>query len=519
MWQPTSYRASAPIAMNARTLALSPDFVNDNTLIVSTGESASVSRDGGENWWSLIEDRPTSLVFSSDGTLLGSFADAGVMRANDGGATWRAASHGLRLDATSRVMLTLSPDFSRDQTALALIRSADQSTVYRTRDGGLTWQIESSGWAGKAQVTAVAFAPNGSLFFGASDGQVRAVRESDLKWSNTSVALDKLSVEAIALSPDYARDHTLFIGSGRAGVFVSTDGGALREWAETNLPARDSGTGRLYLALSPDYPNDRIVLAALAGQVFRSDDGGANWQALSSGLGNFFPVSAMAVSPQFASDGTLLVGGGSMRAPRVMRSTDSGEAWSAALGLLSEESSGVTALAFVPGNARVVYAWAGQAGLYRSGDGGATFTRIFSPTTDTSFSLRSLGISPDFARDRLMFASVFGPQSFRRSADGGASWHPSDSGLPPGLMFGSALAISPDFARDRLIFLGTDRGVFRSEDGGVTWRISSTGLPQAEVLSLAISPGFSSDRMILAGLAERGLYVSTDGGATWKPAR
>ena len=522
-WQRTNYRAGPPVAMNARTLAISPDFVNDQTLIVSTGEGAFISRDGGENWWPMVENRASSLVFANDRVLMGSFTDAGVMRSNDGGATWQAASRGLHFELTSRVSLVLSPDFSRDQTSLALIRSADQSAVYRTTDGGATWQIETLGWAGKAQVTAIAFAPDGTLFFGLSNSEVRIVKPADLKWSNASVALDKLSVEAIALSPDFAAGPprgALFIGNARAGVFLSTD--SAKTWVETNMPARDSGNSRLLLALSPDYANDKTLFASAAGQVFRSEDGGANWQALTSGLGNFFPSLTLAISPQFANDRTVLVGG-SFRAPRVMRSTDGGETWIESKGLPVSGNTGLMAIAFVPGNSHVVYAWVDQAGLYRSGDNGAAWTRVYSPTASTGFSLKSLGISPDFARDRFMFAGALGPQGFRRSADGGASWHPSDAarGLPPNLIGGNALAVSPDFPRERLIWLGTDKGVFRSEDGGATWKPSSVGLPTAgaNVLALAISPRFTSDRTLFAGLADRGLYISTDAGATWKPAR
>ena len=112
------------------------------------------------------------------------------------------------------------------------------------------------------------------------------------------------------------------IGSARAGIFISTDGG--RTWQETTFPARDMGANRIQLALSPDYANDRMIFAAAGGQVFRSNDGGTDWQGLSSGLGSFFPASSLAVSPQFTSDHTVLLGG-SARAPRVMRSTDDGQ--------------------------------------------------------------------------------------------------------------------------------------------------------------------------------------------------
>jgi len=361
-------------------------------------------------------------------------------------------------------------------------------------------------------------ARDGLILAGLDSGQLRVVKVSDIKWSNAPAALDKLNVEAIAVSPDYTNDRTLFIGGGRTGLFVSTNGG--KAWQETNFPARDTGVGHLCIAFSPDYASDKIVFASAGGQMFRSDDGGANWQILSSGLGSFFPTLSLAVSPQFSDDHTVLIGGG-FRAPRVMRSTDAGQAWSATNGPL--HNNGVPAMAFVPDNGRVAYAWADQSGLYRSGDGGTMWTRVFSPTETadiSGWSIQSLGISPDFVRDRLMFAGFVGPQNFRRSADGGATWHPSDAGLTPGLLWGSALAIWPDASmRDRLIWLGTDRGVFRSDDGGVSWKASSVGLPQAGVLALALSPNFAGDHTIFAGLVDRGLYVSTDGGASWKPAR
>ena len=521
-WTRTGYQASPPVGMNTRTLVISPDFVNDITLVVSTGEGTSISRDGGENWWILIGNRATSLALSPDHMFLGSFSDVGVLRSDDGGTTWQAASRGLRFDAGSHVALALSPDYARDRTAFALVQSFERSTVYRTTDGGTTWQIEVSGLAGKAQITALAISPDfardGLILIGLDSGQLRVVKASDIKWSNAPAALDKLSVEAIAVSPDYVNDQTVFIGGGRTGLFVSTNGG--RAWQETNFPARDTGVGHLCIAFSPEYATDKIVFASAGGQVFRSDDGGANWQNLSSGLGSFFPTLSLAVSPQFANDRTVLVGGG-FRAAHVMRSTNAGQTWSATNGLL--QNGGVPVMAFVPGNGRVAYAWADQSGLYRSGDGGAVWTRVFSPTETADvfgWSIQSLGISPDFVRDRLMFAGFVGPQNFRRSADGGATWHPSDNGLTPGLLWGSALAVWPDASmRDRLIWLGTDKGVFRSDDGGMTWKASSAGLPQAGVPAIAPSPNFANDHTVLAGLVDRGLYISTDGGANWKPAR
>ena len=88
--------------------------------------------------------------------------------------------------------------------------------------------------------------------------------------------------------------------------------------------------------------------------------------------------------------------------------------------------------------------------------------------------------------------------------------------------FVSSVAPSPDFARDRTVFAAGSAGVYRSLNGGSTWSTISPATASwitttPSVKQLALSPNYSADRTIILAsrVAPRGVFASTDGGATW----
>ncbi len=95
---------------------------------------------------------------------------------------------------------------------------------------------------------------------------------------NRWVALEKppidepaylLQAMALAISPDYAADSTLFwslYGMGRDVVLKSTDGG--QSWEEA------LGRTAQLLAVSPDYTQDRTIYAVLSGAGLMRSTGG-----------------------------------------------------------------------------------------------------------------------------------------------------------------------------------------------------------------------------------------------------
>lgn len=506
--------AASPGDQAPSALALAPDAARtrEQAVFLSTRQDGSrlmISQDGGKLWTRLADATAMALHpspgFAQDSTLFGVFEQQGLMRSTDGGKTWHSALRGVR-GASSRDSLALSPNFEQDRTAFLLTR--EPARLYRTSNGGESWQVSTSALVASATALAVS---DTTVWMGMTDGRVVMTAIGELGWKDIPpTAPDQW--ETVAMSPAFDQDQTLFAATRDAGVWVSTDG---KTWRDTGFPAREVGIGRMHLAVSPDWSNDHTLFAATGSQLYRSTDGGDTWQLLPVGRGNLFPIHALAISPDYAGDRMLLVAG-DYRAPTVLRSTDGGDTWqSDGAGLPA--GAGLNHLAFSPNFSadRGVYVWAEAEGLYRSGDGGQTWTRVYKPTG--SWLIQSFALSPDFERDRLMFLGTLKENhNVYRSADGGASWHPAELGLPLELLWASALALSPDFGRDRELFLGTDQGVYRSDDGGQMWRLA-VSLP--EITALLISPGLDGHRTLLALSAREGLYISTDGGDTWLPVK
>ena len=141
--------------------------------------------------------------------------------------------------------------------------------------------------------------------------------------------------------------------------------------------------------------------------MFRSTDGGDNWQQINQGLTDL-RVTTVGVSPAFDTDDTLFAG------------TNGG-------------------------------------GVFRSTDGGGNWQEVSQGLTNTN--VRALGVSPAFATDSTLFAGTFGGGAFR-STDGGDTWEEFNQGLSNPRV--NALGLSPAFATDDTLFAGTfGGGVFR----------------------------------------------------------
>jgi DNA-binding beta-propeller fold protein YncE/photosystem II stability/assembly factor-like uncharacterized protein len=525
--------AEEPEDRRLGTLALSSAYATDDTLWVGMSgldrRALLASTDGGDAWQELMRGEAEVLAlspaFAEDGMAFAAFGGLGLLRTTDGGHTWETANAGLLYENATFTALAFSPSFTQNRTLYALLawwaEGSEGARLYRSIDGGDSWQGLQASLPSESRITALSLLDEVSLLLGTEDGGIYRVAVDDLGWTavlgKEGIAQPyEMDVNALAISPDYAQDRTLYAGSAAAGVFLSTDGGL--HWQETGFPARGSDPDLFHLALSPDYPRDGTLFVTAGWRPHRSTDGGDTWQVLGRGLPDVFPISALAVSPAYGQDRTVYAGGNYL-APRIFVSTDGGESWQASGPGLPESSSGVDAIAFSPSYAmdRTTYAWMKNRGLYRSTDGGVSWEQVFE---EEGWSVQSLVLSPRFPTDGMLLGALFG--QLHQSLDGGFTWQDLSAGLPAGTVWVRALVLSPDFESDGTIFAGLDEGVIKSTDGGRTWRLVNAGLPLKDdskppsVLSLAISPDYASDGTLFMGLVDHGVYKSVDGGENWE---
>src|SRR6185369_1175571 len=200
-------------------------------------------------------------------------------------------------------------------------------------------------------------------------------------------------IRAMARSPQFSTDHTIFAGTAYDGFFISTDRGV--NWTQNN-----SGLTNKYIlsiAVSPEFATDRTIFVGTdAGGAYRSRDGGATWQRIATNIGSSSRTVSVAVSPLFASDRTLFLSIGSGGA---YKSTDGGDNWS----YCSLSASAPTML-FSPdyANDHTIFAGASPGGVYRSIDSGVSWQQV-NAGLNSGGDVFAMAISPAYATDRTLF--------------------------------------------------------------------------------------------------------------------
>jgi photosystem II stability/assembly factor-like uncharacterized protein len=205
----------------------------------------------------------------------------------------------------------------------------------------------------------------------------------------------------------------------------------------------------------------------------------------------------------------------------VWKSVNGGGTWTPLTDQLSSLSSGW--LAFDPANANVVYYATGEQhyaidsyygdGLFKTSDGGGTWTKIASKASVGGFIARVL-VDPANS-SRLFVASDLG---IVRSIDGGTTWSIVWSGGSDA--WGNDLVFDP--SNSAVLYAAIyGVGVVKSTDGGDHWTVLAGGLPAAgtfQRVNLAIAP--SNALVLYVSFVDPnqnllGMYRTTNGGSSW----
>jgi hypothetical protein len=236
----------------------------------------------------------------------------------------------------------------------------------------------------------------------------------------------------------------------------------------------------------------------------RRSSAGTSWDAVLGGDGGWTQVSQPDPSKVFVE----YQGSGSL-----FRSTDGGASFSwSGSGIDPADRNCFLAPHLIdPSNAnRMFYA---THRIWRSTNGGAGWSVLSADLTAGSGAIRSLAISPAdplvlwaATNDGRVLVSTSGGSSFTLRLSGNPGWprvtreifaHPTDPGT-------AWLAVAR---------FGTAQ-VRGTLDFGQSWSDHDQGLPDVPVNTIAALPG-SPDRLF-AG-TDRGVYTSTDDGTSWTP--
>ena len=190
----------------------------------------------------------------------------------------------------------------------------------------------------------------------------------------------------------------------------------------------------------------------------------------------------------------------------------------------------------VPGDPLIYYAATASGGVWKSVDGGVSWSPIFDDQPVSS--IGSIAVAPSDPNvvyvgsgEANIRGNVGAGNGIYKSLDGGKTWshvwtqvgqigqmavHPRDPDIAYAAVLGHAFGSNPE------------RGVYRTTDGGKTWK--QVLKKNAETGASAVTLDPSNPNIVFAGLWEAqrypwdlksggpgsGLYVSRDGGDTWK---
>ena len=337
-----------------------------------------------------------------------------------------------------------------------------------------------------------------------------------------------------AAAGDPTRPYTFYMAQVNGGVWKTDDAG--RTWTPIfdDQPTQSVGT----IALAPSDPNTIYVGSgeglprpdlSVGDGVYKSTDGGKTWQHL--GLRDAQQIPQIAVDPRNPARVFVAALGhpyGPNKERGIYRSADGGRTFTPVL--QRGENVGGNDVDIDPSNPNTIYAnlweqrqgpwenaaWTGNGGgLFKSTDGGETWKHLTNGLPATVNQVNMV-IAP--SNPRRLYAAVGsnGPPAavgLYRSDDAGESWTKTTEDRRPALRIGGGDLPVPivDPRDDNTVIMATIVAM-KTTDAGKTW-VPLKGAPGGDDYQNGwINP---NDPNIIFLVSDQGAVVSLNGGRTW----
>ncbi len=440
------------------------------------------STDGGNTWtatgltWTVGQNRTIRrlAIHPSNGNILLAATSDGVYRTADGGLTWTRILTASSFDA----------EFQQNNGAIAYVTT---NQVFKSTNAGATFSALTATCGGSRYSIGIARSNPKVLYTLCTDGTVQRSINSGVTWKTVTapgVTLYGYYDNVLAVSPVNFKEVYV------AGFNMkrTTDGGS--SWSSVPVAGH---VDNHYIKFFPG--SGTALLVGNDGGLFKSTNSGATWSSLNKGLSitQFYGLGISTTNP----------------AIMVMGAQDNGNMKYNA-GVFTNITNADGMRGFIDwSNPNNIFVSIQNGGLYRSTNGGATFTGISTPSGGS-------WVTP-WGQDATVAATIYaGTDKVYKSTNQGSTWT-AISGSLAGVGTFAVLQVAPGNAN--FIYAGSGTKLYRTKNGGSTWTDVTAGLPVATSFLTGAAVHEYDPNIVYVTFsgytAGQKVYKSCDGGNHW----
>ncbi|MFN7930687.1 MAG: SBBP repeat-containing protein [Blastocatellia bacterium] len=321
-------------------------------------------------------------AYIAGNTLSTDLPATGLQTVRRGNSVYRSTNQGANWTGSNNLPVALTNAFALDPTDANTVYAGTLNGAFKSTDGGITWQRLAAIANFSTNVSAIAVHPTTpTTLYVATLGALFRSTDGGKTWEFQQVPLiGAPTFQSIVIDP--TNPNLVYVGTG-GGVYKTTNGGTTWAAANNGLSQFFGGPAPQVSRLVIDRNNPATLYAATTRGLFKTTDGGANWSLAQQGLG---AVPSGAATPQDVlidptTPTTLyarVIGPGQ----GIYKTTDGAANWTLVSGGIPATSGTTTVtvqpsvLAIDPVTPTTLYAGAAGFGVFKSTDGGATWTAI-----------------------------------------------------------------------------------------------------------------------------------------------
>ncbi|MEL7451154.1 MAG: hypothetical protein AAFN78_18215 [Pseudomonadota bacterium] len=477
------------------------------TVYTWTGSSLLRSTDSGDNWTDIGGTLGLSIISGiiahpQDALTLYAVGWEGVFKTIDGGVSWSQLTTGLPPANSSGYLFVNFGAIDPSATDTVYVQISNNG-VYKSIDGGATWAFSGIGLPNDFFTEMVIDPTNTSrIIMGSGNNDVVMTEDAGAFWGTVAVTgTGTMTMNDVALDP--SNPDRLFASSAWHGTFRSDNGGA--DWQ----PVNSGFSNFTVLSLARDAASG-VLYAGSQGSIAASTDGGQSWTLNTDG----YDLGAWAMHADSQLAGHVYAGSSCCG---LYESFDAGQSWARVDLGLPRVASWVTGIDVPASSAGTLRFTDYNRGIFGTTDGGVTW-EDYTAAIEGLFSgnprLDDIDATEADPDNIYVVSGDFNSGGVFRSEDGGASWSRIAGSGIGGPTRSEAVAAHPQDPEKA--FAAGLSGIVFTVDGGATWESPTVSPCCGEVSDILIDAG--NPDLMHVSLENGNLWLSTDGGDTWQEA-